>query len=173
MMSSVLSSPLLLLFLLAQISLGTSFLNPTFAFKGAERTLVTSVVVQSYRLDIENNEGGPYFRVLFPPSSDETTSGEGDGNGSGKDDPLEKLMNPYSFYCAFITLITAIPYYFFLLLTELLTTSKDMDTTVPFYDENKNIFDSVGKVWSKTWLTLCDCYPVVVDDGGVLEEILR
>ena len=78
-------------------------------------------------------------------------------------------VNPFGFYTFLVSALTALPYYLGLTITKALTDNGALD------DPKLNTYDTVGKIWSKSWLAMTLSYPEIVNkakadavDGGCL-----
>jgi 1-acyl-sn-glycerol-3-phosphate acyltransferase len=76
----------------------------------------------------------------------------------GKGDK-EKVINAFGLWCMFVSLVTGIPW---LLAMKLVHRMEN--------DKNRELFDSTGKIWAKTWLTLTNSYPTIT---GNLERMQK
>jgi hypothetical protein len=65
----------------------------------------------------------------------------------------EKLVNGFGLWTLFVSLITG-PIW--MLAMKLVHRMED--------DENRQLYDMTGKIWSKTWLTLINSYPTISGD---------
>ncbi|GMI15133.1 hypothetical protein TrVE_jg12097 [Triparma verrucosa] len=68
-----------------------------------------------------------------------------------------KKVNIFGAYTFLISLLTALPYYLGLTLTSTLSQNSLLS------DPNHNIYDTVGKIWSNTWLALTLSTPLIVN----------
>ena len=74
----------------------------------------------------------------------------------GKDDK-EKVVNAFGMWCLVVSLITG-PIW--MLAMKLVHKMEN--------DENRAMYDMTGKIWSKTWLTMCNSYPTITGNREYL-----
>lgn len=71
----------------------------------------------------------------------------------GKDGKKEKIINSFGLWCLIVSLITGPIWILAMTITNILYNINDE------WDPNRAIYDSLGKIWAKTWLTMTFSYP--------------
>ena len=75
----------------------------------------------------------------------------------GKDEK-EKVVNAFGLWCLLVSLITGPIWMVAMKLVHRMEN-----------DENRAMFDMTGKIWSKTWLLMCNSYPTITGNREYLE----
>jgi hypothetical protein len=66
-----------------------------------------------------------------------------------------KVINAFGLWCALVSIVTGSIWSLSMSILQF------WNEQYPDWDKNHEIYDSTGKVWSKVWLSLTDCYPTI------------
>jgi Acyltransferase len=81
------------------------------------------------------------------------------GKGDG-----EKIINSFGLWCAIVSIITGPIWMMAMSIVNFVT------TRVEDLDPHKSFYDTTGKVWSKVWLSLTNCYPTISGNVELLKN---
>ena len=81
-----------------------------------------------------------------------------------KGTPKEKVVNAFGIYSIIITIILN-PIW-----TLAMTITDGVCNAFPELDPDRAFFDMTGKVWARSWLSLCGSYPTISGDVERLKE---
>lgn len=79
-------------------------------------------------------------------------------------DEKPKIVNPFGLWCLVVSLITCPIWLMGLAAVDA------VNKLNPEMDPNREIFDDVGKIWAKTWLTMTNSYPTVSGEVELLSK---
>lgn len=76
----------------------------------------------------------------------------------------EKIINAFGLWCAAVSLLTG-PIWM-----AAMTVVNMMNQQNEEWDPHRAIYDTTGKIWAKTWLTMTNSYPTISGDLGRLKQ---
>lgn len=76
----------------------------------------------------------------------------------------EKLVNAYGIWCAVVSIILA-PIW-----SAAMSVVSFINENNEEWDPHRSVFDSTGKMWAKSWLTLTNSFPTVTGDYEKIKE---
>jgi len=82
----------------------------------------------------------------------------------GKDGKKEKIINSFGLWCFVVSLITGPIWILAMAIANIVYKINDE------WDPNRAVYDSLGKIWAKTWLTMTSTYPTFSGHVELLKQ---